>query len=585
MKQSVGSGPAPARWGYKRIRASLYAAAFTAGVMVLLLFTLQLWQSYQATIEAEERNSRNLVRSLESHIERILRENEQLLAGVGDLYLRVSTGGFFDEELFHEYLQESEARLTQIRTLFLLNEQGHVLSSARAFPIPPGMQGKRAGFFPDTELPDRPYFLGSMLDAPAFSRSEEHWSLPAFYKIRDADGVLKGYIAGIIDPAVLNDFLSTLEVGEHGDALIWDQTGRLIAAHPNSRRVVGSYSDYAATGMANEYTGVASLEIGTLTGALEGSQIILSNKSIEGGQIGLVAFLDGRDYLAAWHKSFYVVALTSIVVLSLLFALTTILSRELKHKARDEAALEMAKRQAEQANLAKTHFLAQVSHEFRTPLNAIIGFSEMMKAQINGKQPAEKYLEYADDIFSSGKHLLSVVNDVIDLSRIEAGEFRQNPEEINVGACIDAVLRLLESDAQERDIKTVTPAANATYDLMVDKRLIEQVLINLLSNAVKFSPVGATVRVEVMSDEPGFVDVVIGDQGDGIDSKLIERIGEPFLVGKAEISVEGQGAGLGLSISKRIMQFIGGELLVSSYPGEGTTARMRFPDSMRVRSS
>lgn len=582
MKQSVGS--ASGRWGYRRLRASLYAAALFAVVMILALFTLQLWQSYQATQRAEERNSRNLVRSVESHIERILRENEQLLAGVGDLYLRMSSGGFYDGALFHEYLKVNASRLSQIRMLFLLDERGHVLSSSRAFPLPPERSKTKAGFFPD-DVPDRPYFLGLMRDAPVFARADERWSLPVFYKIKNADAETIGYVAGIIDPTVLNDFLSTLEVGENGDALIWDRTGRLIAAHPNSRRVVGSYTDYAVSGMAAVDLGVNSTEIGTIRGNIGSSQIILSYKGIEGGQIGLVSFLDGRDYLAAWHRSFYTVAIITIVVLIFLTSLTVGLSRELKHKARDEAALQMAKHQAEQANLAKSHFLAQVSHEFRTPLNAIIGFSEMMKIQIMGKQPAEKYLEYADDIFTSGQHLLSVVNDVIDLSRIEAGEFRQSPEQINVGACIEAVLRLLETEAQDRNIKTVSPETNANYDLMVDKRLIEQVLINLLSNAVKFSPVGATVRIDVTNDEPGFVDIVIGDQGGGIDSRLIERIGEPFLVGKTEISVEGQGAGLGLSISKRIMHAIGGELLVSSHPGEGTTVRMRFPDSLCVRSS
>ena len=550
--------------------------------MVLSLFAYQLWEGYRATIEAEERNSRNLVRSLESHIERLLREKEQLLVGVGDLYLRLSSGGFFDEEQFHTYLDSSAARLPQVRTLFLLDAQAHVLATAHVYPLPEALRDKKAGFFPEAPPSDRSFFLGRLRDSPAFAQKGDQWSFPVFHRIQDSKGQTRGYVVGIIDPAILNNFLSTLEVGAYGDALIWDQSGRLIAAHPNSRLDVGSYSDYAVTAMTTFDLEVRSPDIDTLLGDLEGSEIILSNKGIEGGEIGLVAFLNSRDYLTSWRKSVLTAGLTSVFVLTLLTGLTVLLGRELKQKAQDEAALETAKLDAEQANLAKTHFLAQVSHEFRTPLNAIIGFSGMMKVGISGGQPKEKYLEYADDILTSGNHLLSVVNDVIDLSRIEAGELLQNSEKLNVGLCIAAVLRLLAKDIADRKVTVTTTTSNAECQLTVDKRLIEQVLINLITNAVKFSSVGGDINIDVADDSEEFVEICISDQGGGIDPKIFDRIGEPFLVGSAQISAEGQGAGLGLSISKKIMEAIGGQLIIESRLNQGTDARMRFPKAMSL---
>lgn len=582
MNDLFGSKPSRRRWGYRAIQLSLFGAAFSAALIVLSLFAFQLWQNYNSTIEAEKRNSRNLVRSIESHIQGILSENEVLMADVGALYTRLAAGGFFDEAQFHDYLKSSAAQLPQVRVLFLLDERARPIAASHVNAIPQNMRDKKVGFFPDRVPTDRRYFLGSLLDAPAFARVDELWSFPVFHKIQDANGTLQGYVAGIIDPTVLNGFLSTLEVGEYGDVLIWDQSGRLIAAHPNSRLEAGVYSDSVAMRMSMQLAGTDSPELTTIQGDLDGAQIVVSHKSIEGGQIGLVAFLNGLDYLGPWHTSFYIFTITGIFVLSIISVFAIVLGRELRHKARDELALEIAKREAEQANLAKTHFLAQVSHEFRTPLNAIIGFSDMMKTQILAGQSNDKALEYTDDILTSGHHLLSVVNDVIDLARIDSGELNHEPEKTNVHDSINAVVKLLAGEVVQRKVRIQTEETQPNCHLNIDKRLLKQVLINLISNAVKFSPPGSDIRVAVTRSD-GAVIISIHDQGSGVEPNIIDRIGEPFLVSTAQLSAVGQGAGLGLSIAKRIMDLVGGELIIESGQGQGTVAQMKFPEAMVVR--
>ena len=239
-------------------------------------------------------------------------------------------------------------------------------------------------------------------------------------------------------------------------------------------------------------------------------------------------------------------------------------------------ALAQAKEEAESANRAKSEFLANMSHELRTPLNAIIGFSELIRDQTNGPvQPP--YVAYAEDINAGGRHLLELVNDLLDLSKIEAGRYDLVEERVNLGELLRLCQRMMAPRATAGNMRIDCDPALAGVTLYADRRAVKQVLLNLLANAVKFSPVGGTTVVRAEPAEDAGLAVVVIDQGVGIAPAALRFLFEPFRQADASITRRFGGTGLGLAISRRLMALHGGTLEITSQPGVGTTVRAIFP--------
>ncbi|WP_341909104.1 ATP-binding protein [Ferrovibrio terrae] len=230
---------------------------------------------------------------------------------------------------------------------------------------------------------------------------------------------------------------------------------------------------------------------------------------------------------------------------------------------------------AETANRAKSEFLAHMSHELRTPLNAIIGFSDMIAGRLLGPQSA-KYFEYAEDISSSAKHLLGVINDILDVSKIESGRFdlelgTHEPQDL-----VDDSLRLVRGRAREAGVQLVSRLPDALPSLLVDARAVKQILINLLSNAVKFTPTGGVVSVEAAHLPDGGLTLTVCDTGIGIAEDNLERVFEPFWQADAGIR-RSEGSGLGLNICRKLIALHGGSISVASVPQQGTRVTVTFP--------
>ncbi len=236
-----------------------------------------------------------------------------------------------------------------------------------------------------------------------------------------------------------------------------------------------------------------------------------------------------------------------------------------------------ARARAEEANRAKSHFLANMSHELRTPLNAIIGFSEVMAKEIFGGHLKPIYKEYSNDINHSGQHLLGLINDILDLSRIEAGRFQIVEEDINIAQVADEGRHLLDIRAQAQNVKIVADFAPGLPMLSADARAMRQIWINLLTNAIKFSPSGTTVTMIGRLDPSGDLRFGVHDQGAGISEAEIGRVTEAFTQGAAGIAQPGKGSGLGLSIVKGLLSVHGGSFEIHSTVGEGTQAEAVFP--------
>jgi signal transduction histidine kinase len=231
---------------------------------------------------------------------------------------------------------------------------------------------------------------------------------------------------------------------------------------------------------------------------------------------------------------------------------------------------------AEAANAAKREFLANVSHELRTPLNAIIGFSEFVVMQAFGPLP-ERYRGYVDDVLKAGRHLLGVVDQLLDLAAIEARRLVLRPERLDPAAVVGDVIEMMRPIAAERNVTLATrPAAGPAF-VTSDVRAVRQILVNLVGNAVKFSPDGGTVAVAWMPAAGGGLRVTVADQGPGIPGDDVERIFEPFWRKESAHVARRGGTGLGLSLTRQLVWRLGGSIAVDSTPGAGSTFAVTLP--------
>lgn len=242
-----------------------------------------------------------------------------------------------------------------------------------------------------------------------------------------------------------------------------------------------------------------------------------------------------------------------------------------------ERDLRKAKEQAEHAYASRTQFLANMSHELRTPLNAIIGFSEMIERQLLGPIGTEKYLEYIGGIRESGEHLLDLISDILDMSKIEAGKYELGLEELSVIKVLQLAAHMMEGRAHEANVKlTLEDGLNEDLKIVADRRAVLQILLNLISNAVKFTPEKGKVTISAIERE-NYLSVKVADTGIGIPAHKLASVTKPFEQVSSSYARDHEGSGLGLAISKELAEIHGGTLFIESTVGEGTIVTLRLP--------
>jgi two-component system, cell cycle sensor histidine kinase DivJ len=251
-------------------------------------------------------------------------------------------------------------------------------------------------------------------------------------------------------------------------------------------------------------------------------------------------------------------------------------TRDISERKAQEGELLRARDEAESASRAKTQFLANMSHELRTPLNAVIGFSEILNRELFGALGEQRYRDYARIIHESGEHLLLVVNDILDMSKIEAGKFKLVKEPFEVGALITSCAEVMRHAADAKRLTLLTEVPSGLPELVADRRASKQMLLNVIANAIKFTDAGGWVRISAR-EESGMIELVVADTGIGIAEQDLPKLGNPFVQADNAYNRDHDGAGLGLSVAKGLARLHGGRLEIASKLGLGTTVIVAFP--------
>ena len=259
------------------------------------------------------------------------------------------------------------------------------------------------------------------------------------------------------------------------------------------------------------------------------------------------------------------------------------LRREIADRKRAEEALRVAIETADAANKTKSTFLAHTSHELRTPLNAIIGFSDMIREGIGAGAQVEKICEYAGHINESGRHLLAILNDILDISKVEAGKLDLHEEDVDVCAAVQSCVAMMQIRAQRSGLTVTADIPGGLPNLRADERKLKQVLLNLLSNAVKFTRPGGQISISVQTDAGRAVTIVIADTGIGIAAADIATALAPFSQVDSSFNRKFEGTGLGLPLAKAFVELHQGAFQIESVPGRGTTITIAFPAARSVR--
>lgn len=253
--------------------------------------------------------------------------------------------------------------------------------------------------------------------------------------------------------------------------------------------------------------------------------------------------------------------------------------------AKLERELRASRDQARAADEAKTRFLANMSHELRTPLNAIIGFSELLKLQMGQEDANPNWIDYVTDVHASGTHLLGIINDILEISKIDAGSVDLNRDLVSATELFEFCRKSVSAIAKSQNQSLICEVDPGLGEIICDKRLIRQALLNLLSNAVKFTGDGGQIETAISADSQGRVHITVTDDGIGMTSHEVEICMQPFGQADSTLSRRFEGTGLGLPLVKRYSELHGGELRVSSKKGSGTTATIVLPPGSHVSPS
>ena len=517
-----------------------------------------------------------VARSLQS-VDLVLRETESQVRLAG-----IASPEQFKRALvtrrIHDFLAAELKSVPQADSLILVGADGWTVNFARFWPNTP------------IDLTDRDYyqhFLAPGAAAPFISQPVQNrvtgtWTSYLVRPLRASDGRLMGLVLAGIQTAYFEGIFNSLNLQEGLAAALFRRDGMVLARAPAVADAIGSKMP-----ADSDWYGVVASGGGLFRapGVFDGIARTVSLHPRADYPVVIGITVAESEALAPWRRQALLIgfaASCAVIGFALLFRMIAAQFRRLENQA---MALRRARDEANLANRAKSQFLANMSHELRTPLNSVIGFSEVILSGVCDTLGEARWRGYIADIRNSGRHLLAIINDLLDLAQIDAGHMRIEEGEVDLDRLCIACLAMVRVRAEAAQITLDYTPTPDPVRVWADERLLKQALLNLLSNAVKFTPPAGIIRLEVRSGADDTIDIRLADSGIGMRQEDIAHAMEPFVQIDDTLHRRFEGTGLGLPLAQAMIELHGGTLLLESRLGEGTVATLRLPATRRFAAA
>ncbi len=436
---------------------------------------------------------------------------------------------------------------------------------------------QRDFFIVHTTPTDRGFYVGK----PIRAESNGRWITPVSRRMLDDSGKFIGVAAAVLDAKYIGSVQDRFHAANGVAYAIILDSGAFLGRAPSPDGRTGESA--LETTLFRSQLPKASEGTYRATSVSGGEERYYHYQTVAGHSVIVVASLGEVEILAAWKGRIRITGMLAAIAIFGTLLATLLIHRQALRLRLERREAQRARQIAEHASRSKSEFLAHMSHELRTPMNAVIGFAEMMSREVFGPIGSPKYREYIGDIAASGQHLLHVVNNILDLAKVEAGKWEMDDGEVNLRELCESTLQLVRERARSSGVALSCDGAAPEVVLRGDQRLLRQIIVNLLTNGIKFTERGGKVSLNWDRRPDGMLALVVADTGVGMTEEDCRRVMEPFGRGSAELARARHDTGLGLTLCRQFAEMHGGHIELASALGKGTTVSVIMPASRVIR--